>query len=131
MAGKAGTDIILIIEDESEVRHFASRVLELEGYQTMQAGDGDTGIMMAGKNPVDLVLLDLRLPRRDGWSILKEMKSSNELSSIPVIVFTATAGAMERGKALEMGAAEYLVKPLSAASLIQSIAGVLNRERGG
>lgn len=125
MAKKGNRATILIIEDEDDIRTFASRVLELEGYRVLQAGDGDEGLRLARGNQVALVLLDLRLPGRDGWAVLSQMKSDPELSSIPVVVFTASAGVPQQSRALAGGAADYLVKPLSATSLRKSIARVL------
>lgn len=111
------------------MRKFAARVLELEGYRVLQAEHGDEGLRLARESQVDLVLLDLRMPGRDGWSVLEEMKSDPELSAIPVVVFTASAAESQRQRALRMGAADYLVKPLSAASLIESVARILRRDR--
>jgi len=125
MAKKGNRATILIIEDEDDIRTFASRVLELEGYRVLQAGDGDEGLRLARGNQVALVLLDLRLPGRDGWAVLSQMKDDPELSSIPVVVFTASAGVPQQSRALAGGAADYLVKPLSATSLRKSIARVL------
>jgi DNA-binding response OmpR family regulator len=123
------TKTILIIEDEADIQHFISRVLELEGYQVLAAGDGTTGMALLRQNPVSLVLLDLRLPGMDGWSVLQEMKRSPDLSAIPVIVLTAIAESNQRKKVLRMGAVKYLVKPLSAGILSQTIASVL-RQKG-
>ncbi len=120
---------ILVIEDEPKVRNFASRVLELEGYHVLQAEDGDTGLRLARESQVALVLLDLRLPGRDGWAVLEQIKSEPEFSAIPVIVFTASAGVSQRERALSMGAADYLVKPLSAASVKESVARILRQKR--
>jgi len=125
MAKKGSRATILIIEDEDDIRTFASRVLELEGYRVLQAGDGDEGLRLARGNQVAMVLLDLRLPGRDGWAVLSQMKSDPELSSIPVVVFTASAGVPQQSRALAEGAADYLVKPLSATSLRKSIARIL------
>jgi len=125
MAKKGSRATILIIEDEDDIRTFASRVLELEGYRVLQAGDGDEGLRLARGNQVAMVLLDLRLPGRDGWAVLSQMKSDPELSSIPVVVFTASAGVPQQSRALAGGAADYLVKPLSATSLRKSIARIL------
>ena len=116
---------ILIIEDEADIKNFASRVLELEGYRVLQAEDGEEGMKLVRENPVSLVLLDLHLPKRSGWTVLVLMKSELELSIIPIIVFTASAGASQRERALKMGAADYLVKPLSAASLKKAVARTL------
>ena len=116
---------VLIIEDEADIRNFASRVLELEGYRVIQAADADEGLKLIRKNRVALVLLDLKLPGRDGWVVLEELRSTPAFSGIPVIVFTALAEAAQRDRVLSMGAADYLVKPLSAASLRESIARIL------
>ena len=120
---------VLIIEDEGDIRHFIARVLELEGYQVLSAGDGATGLALLHENAVSLVLLDLRLPGMDGWTVLREIRSDEALSAIPVIVLTAIAEAIQRKKTLRMGALKYLVKPLSAGILSQTIAEVL-RQKG-
>ena len=120
---------VLVIEDEADIQRFISRVLELEGYKVLLAGDGVIGLDLLRKNPVSLVLLDLRLPGLDGWSVLRTIKDTPALSLIPVIVLTAIAENIQRKKTMRMGAAKYLVKPLSAGSLSRTIAGVL-REKG-
>ena len=128
MPKKRETKIILVIEDETDVRNFAVRVLELEGYWALQAEDSDTGLRLARENQVALVLLDLRLPGYDGWAVLEELQSDPELSAIPVIVFTASARITQREKAIRMGAADYLIKPLSAARLRKAVARILRQE---
>ncbi len=120
---------VLIIEDEVELQDFATRVLELEGYRVLEAEDGDEGLKLLSRGDISLVLLDLRLPGHDGWWVLEQMKSEAKLSAIPVIVFTASAGVDQRARALAMGAANYLVKPLSAASLKKAVARFLQQER--
>ena len=67
------------------------------------------------------MLLDLKLPSNDGWLMLQQLKNDPKLSSIPVIVFTASAAASQRVLALAMGAVDYLVKPVSAASLRKAV----------
>lgn len=129
MVKRSKRKTILVIEDEPEVCDFASRVLELEGYRILQAEDGDTGLRLAREKQVALVLLDLRLPGRSGWAVLEQIKRESELSAIPVIVFTASAGVSQRERALSMGAADYLVKPLSAASLRKAVTRILYDKR--
>lgn len=129
MAKRRETKTVLIIEDEADIRNFASRVLELEGYHVLQAEDGDEGLRLARENAFSLVLLDLRLPGRDGLAVLREMKSAAELSAIPVIVFSASAGVDIRAHTLSMGAADYLIKPLSAADLKEAVARILHQKR--
>jgi len=81
------------------------------------------------ESQVALILLDLRLADEDGWLVLERLKNDPELSSIPVVVFTASAAAPQREKALSMGAADYLVKPVSAGRLRKAVARTLSLER--
>ena len=129
MAKRHEIKTVLIIEDEADIRNFASRMLELEGYRVLQAEDGDTGLKLARGNHVDLMLLDFKLPGRDGLAVLAQVKGEPELSAIPVIMFSASAEAVRRDKALSEGAADYLVKPLSVASLKEAITRILRQNR--
>ena len=129
MAKKREAKAILIIEDEADIRSFVSRVLELEGYCAFKAKNSNEGIKMAREMPVALILLDLFLSGHNGWSVLTEMKSEPALSAIPVVVFTASAEISQRERALGMGAADYLVKPISAAGLRETVARILRVER--
>ena len=122
------TKTVLIIEDEIDIQNFISRVLELEGYHVLRADDGRIGMDMLRGNDISLVLLDLRLPGRDGWSVLREIKRSPELTTIPVVVLTAIAETLQRKKTLRMGATRYLIKPLSANSLSKTISSVLHEK---
>jgi DNA-binding response OmpR family regulator len=122
--------LALVIEDEADILKFASRVLSLEGFTALEADNGDRGLELARQNKCALVFLDLRLPRRDGWSVLAEMKSDPNLRAVPVIVFTASPSSSEREKALSMSAVDYLAKPLSAADLRASVARALEPMNG-
>jgi DNA-binding response OmpR family regulator len=119
---------VLIIEDEDDIRSFIARVLQLEGYKVLEASDATTGMEIIRETPVSLVLLDLRLPGPDGWSILREIKRNPELAKIPVVVLTAIAETIKRKKTLRMGAASYLIKPLSARNLSMTITGILQEK---
>jgi DNA-binding response OmpR family regulator len=126
MARNRKAKTVLIIEDEADMQNFVSRVLELEGYRVLQASNGKMGMEIIRENPVALVVLDLRLPGPDGWSVLREIKGNPKFSEIPVVVLTAIAESLQRRRTLRMGAAKYLVKPLSAHSLSKAIAGILH-----
>lgn len=119
------SDTILVIEDEDDIRSFVCRVVELEGYNALQAGDGLAGLKLTKEKQLAMVLLDLRLPNRSGWDVLQDMKADLAISSIPVVVLTASAAEAQKEKALAMGAEKYLVKPLSANALRQAIVDVL------
>lgn len=129
MARKTKTQTVLIIEDDLDIQSFIARVLELEGYRVIRASDGQTGLAMINKNPVSLVLLDLRLPGSDGWSILQEIKGNPAHAKVPVVVLTAIAESVQRRRTLRMGASRYLIKPLSAHNLSKTVASLLHRER--
>lgn len=120
---------ILVVEDETDIRRFACRLLELEGYHALEAANGDECLQLIKNTPnVSMILLDLRLPGRDGWVVMDEMKKEPRLSKIPVVVFSASAAEWQRKKALSRGAVGYLVKPLDAASLKQAVAATTHWE---
>jgi DNA-binding response OmpR family regulator len=112
---------ILIVDDDPDVRRFASRLLELEGYQVMQAATEKETFQLLRDNDISLVLLDIKLAENNGWMILKKIKEDKKTASIPVMAFTASFGEQQRHRAIAMGAADYLVKPLSARVLKEAV----------
>ncbi len=86
-----------------------------------RARDGKTGLELAARNPVSLVLLDLRLPGLNGWEVIKGIKADPAMANTVIVVLTASAGKEDRARALEAGAAEYLVKPLSASAVKEAV----------
>jgi len=113
---------ILIIEDDEDIRRFAFRVLDLEGYTVLKAENGEKGLQLAkGTRGLSMVLLDLRLPDRDGWLILEELKKDPVLSGVPVVVFSVLATPWQQNKAFRMGASGYVPKPVDASGLLQNI----------
>jgi DNA-binding response OmpR family regulator len=127
MPPKSKAKTALIIEDEADLRQFISWVLKAEGFRTLEAADGNEGLKIAKRNHVDIIILDIRLPFRHGWDVLKELKKTPALADIPVIVFTASADPVIKSQAVEMGAADYLVKPLSIELLKKSVARALKK----
>jgi DNA-binding response OmpR family regulator len=120
-------DTVLIIDDDANVRAFSARLLELEGYYVLQTDTDEEAFRLIGEEQVNLVILDFKLVEDNGWVILEKIKSDPEISAIPVIVFTASLGETQKGRALAMGASDYLVKSLSATSLRDAVARVLRR----
>lgn len=100
---------ILFVEDEPSLQKAVSEILTQEGFEVMTASDGEEGLEMIKQEP-DLVLLDLILPKKDGFQVLKEMKEDEKTKDIPVIVLTNLEGTGDVEKALELGATTYLVK---------------------
>ena len=128
MTRKSLKQTILIIEDDLDIQNFISRVLELEGYHVLRASDGHAGLDLLGENSVSIVLLDLRLPGPEGWSILQEIRSSPEHKKVPIVVLTAIAEANQRRRTMKMGATKYLVKPLSAHVISKTVTDILHEK---
>lgn len=101
---------ILFVEDESALQKTFGDVLDQEGYKMISAMDGEEGLKLAGAEKPDLILLDLILPKINGFDTLEQLKSNPALRDIPVIVLTNLEGAGDIEKALELGAMTYLVK---------------------
>jgi DNA-binding response OmpR family regulator len=101
---------ILIIEDEVPLREALNMKLTKEGYKVLQAPDGEAGLNMAKTQKVDLILLDILMPKLNGLDVLKGIKSNPALQKIPVIVLTNLPEESTKTKVNELGAQEYLVK---------------------
>jgi len=101
---------ILFIEDESALQKTFGDILREEGYKMISALDGETGLRLAKTQKIDLILLDLILPKVHGFEILKKLKKDPKTKDIPVIVLTNLEGMGDVDKALESGATTYLVK---------------------
>jgi len=119
------TRVILVIEDDVSIRRGMVAALRHAAYEVREAGDGATGTDLALAGKIDLVLLDLVLPRRDGLEILRRIREADP--ALPVIVVTARGSEEERVRGLEMGADDYVVKPFSARELLARVEAVLRR----
>ena len=101
---------ILIIEDDYYVRELYERVLMNAGFDVFSAADGQEGYQLALQNP-DLILLDIMLPGRNGLTVLRQLKDSDQTKEIPVIILTNLGQQSTIKEAMESGAEEYLLKP--------------------
>ena len=101
---------ILFVEDESALQKAFSDILTQAGYKMVSALDGEIGLRLAKSEKPDLILLDIILPRLDGFDVLKRLKEDLELREIPVIVLTNLERIEDVEKAIELGAKTYLVK---------------------
>jgi len=101
---------ILFVEDEPNLQKAISEVLTQEGFKVLNASDGEEGLKFAAAEDPDLILLDLILPKKDGFEVLKELKADEKMKDIPVIVLTNLEGVGDVEKALSLGAKTYLVK---------------------
>jgi DNA-binding response OmpR family regulator len=101
---------ILFVEDEPNLQKTVGQFLEGEGYEIKGALDGEAGLALAKEFKPDLILLDLILPKKDGFEVLKELKKDKTTEHIPVIILTNLEGSADVEKALSLGATTYLVK---------------------
>ncbi len=101
---------VLFIEDEFTLQKAVSETLGKAGYDVIQAIDGETGLKLAFREKPDLILLDIILPKMDGFEVLQKLKSEKDTKDIPVIILTNLAGSEDVEKSLNLGATTYLVK---------------------
>lgn len=116
---------IVVVEDEEAIRRGVVDVLRLAGYEPVEAADGAIGLQEAQRAGVDLVLLDLLLPKMDGLDVLAALRRAQP--SLPVIILTARGSEDDRVRGLRGGADDYVVKPFSARELLARVDAVLRR----
>jgi len=119
---------ILFIEDEPTIQKSISRFLEKEGYEVKSALDGEIGLETAKKIKPDLILLDLILPKKDGFEVLKELKKEEATKNIPVIALTNLEESNNIEKVLSLGATAYLIKAnYKLEEIVEKIKQILNQ----
>lgn len=101
---------ILIVEDDTALQKTLQEFLTEEKFDVVCAGDGEEGIRIGKQEKPDLILLDIILPKKDGYEVIKELKSNKETARIPVVLLTNLGGIHDVEKALELGATTYLIK---------------------
>jgi len=116
---------VIVIEDEPAIRRGVADALRFANYDVAEAADGIAGLEVALRRHVDLVLLDLLLPKRDGLEVLAELRRLRP--TLPVIILTARGSEDDRVRGLKLGADDYVVKPFSARELLARVEAVLRR----
>jgi len=112
---------ILLVEDNEMNRDMLSRRLQRKGYAVVMAHDGEQGLALAKSESPDLILMDISLPKMDGWQVTRLLKSNPETKQIPVIALTAHALSTDRQKAFEIGCDDYDTKPVEFGRLSEKI----------
>ncbi|WDF57404.1 response regulator [Mucilaginibacter sp. KACC 22063] len=113
--------LILIIEDNNDIRESTAEILELAGYEVLQATNGKTGVDLATQSKPDLILCDIMMPELDGYGVLYLLSKNAETAAIPFIFLTAKAERVDFRKGMEMGADDYLTKPYDDMELMNAI----------
>ena len=121
-------DVILIVEDEANIRANIAEFLHVEGFETLQAKDGEEAIAIFDEQQPDMVILDLMLPKVDGLEVCKHIRRASE---VPIIIVTARDEEIDKLLGLELGADDYITKPFSLRELKARIKAVLRRTKSG
>jgi DNA-binding response OmpR family regulator len=115
---------ILLVDDEAHIVELARMYLEKEGFEVRSAGDGHRALRLIADEPPDLVVLDLMLPRVDGWEVCRRVRAESDL---PIIMLTARDETVDKIVGLELGADAYLTKPFHPRELVAWVKAVLRR----
>src|SRR5258707_4795882 len=118
---------ILIVEDELPMRTALQDVLAAEGYRVLSAADGESGLKRALEEKPDLILLDIMMPKLDGYAVCQELRRRS--NPVPVLMLTAKGQVEDRVTGLDAGADDYLVKPFSTEELLARVRALLRRTR--
>lgn len=116
---------VLVIEDDAAIRRGIVDALSVSGYTTIEAADGQAGLTAAATPGIDLILLDVLMPKMDGFQVLDALRK--DCSAVPVIMLTARGTEEDRVRGLKGGADDYVVKPFSAKELLARVEAVLRR----
>lgn len=120
---------VLIIEDDKFLRDLMTQKLANEGFSVKEATDGEEGLKTALEDPPDLILLDLILPRLDGFDVLEKIKKDSRLSSLPVLVLSNLGQKEDVTRAMSLGAEDFLVKSnFTLGEVVEKIKAVLKKK---
>lgn len=116
---------ILVVDDESRIRKLVKDFLNKSGYEVLEAGDGEEALLMYAQNPdISLILLDVMMPKMDGWDVCKEIRKE---SKVPIVMLTARADEMDELLGFRLGVDEYITKPFSPKILVARVEAILRR----
>ena len=113
--------IILLVEDEEDMAYAVTLQLEAKGYEVIAASDGREGLDKARMKKPDLIILDLMLPKIDGYKVCRMLKFDDKYKNIPIILFTARAQDSDKKVGKEVGADAYITKPFEPSVLLDKI----------
>ena len=118
---------ILVVDDESRMRKLVKDFLQREGYSVLEAGDGMEAMDIFYEQKIDLVILDVMMPRMDGWQTCREIRRD---STVPIIMLTARSEERDELQGFELGVDEYISKPFSPKILVARVGALLKRIYG-
>jgi len=121
------TATVLIIDDEIHIRRLIAQMLELAGYQVLEAASGPEALRLIEETRPDVITCDIFMPGMTGFDVLEALKSQPATAEIPVIMLTALGQEKDTNRAMELGAADYVTKPFGTTKLTETI----ERQLGG
>lgn len=118
---------ILVVDDESRMRKLVKDFLQREGYSVLEAGDGMEAMDIFYEHKIDLVILDVMMPKMDGWQVCREIRMH---SKVPIIMLTARSEERDELQGFDLGVDEYISKPFSPKILVARVEAILRRTQG-
>lgn len=128
MHSPQGKPLILIADDRASSRELLRTVLERAGYAVLEAGDGEAAVEQALSGNPDLILLDLQMPKLDGYGVLARLRADERFRTVPVLALTASAMSGDRERIMAAGFTDYLSKPAGPELLREAVARLLGRD---
>jgi chemosensory pili system protein ChpA (sensor histidine kinase/response regulator) len=122
------SNVVMVVDDSITVRKVTTRLLERNGYQVLTAKDGVDAMGQLQERIPDMMLLDIEMPRMDGFELATHMRNDERLRNVPIIMITSRTGDKHRDRALAIGVNQYLGKPFQEADLLESIQDILGAE---
>jgi DNA-binding response OmpR family regulator len=130
MSGSARVPRIIVVDDQSDIRMMCRVNLALEGYDVIEAPDGESGLLAIRASRPDIVLLDVMMPGIDGWEVLEALKGDPRTGDIPVVMLTARVQREDEIRGWTSGAADYVAKPFNPTVLIEVVRRILEGDEG-
>jgi CheY-like chemotaxis protein len=112
---------VLVVEDNKSTRDIVVHNLSAAGFRTVEAGDGETAVELLGRQTVDVILLDVMMPKMDGFTVCRLLKQPGPTAAIPIIIVTARNEREDVLKAVQSGADDYIVKPFTKDTLLDKV----------
>ena len=122
---------VLVIDDEAPIRLLCRVNLEAEGMDVLEAADGPSGLEQARTAGPDVILLDVMMPRLDGWRVAEELLLDQQTSRIPIVFLTARAEFRDRARGLDIGGVDYVTKPFNPLELAPLVRDLVRRVESG
>lgn len=119
--------VVLIADDKESSRELLRTILEHANYDVVEAADGEEALLVASEANPHLVILDIHMPKRDGFGVIKELRKDPALQDLPIMALTASASLDERDRIMDSGFDACLIKPIGPAKLRDAVASLLRQ----